>query len=52
MGKLFGEHHRLNCKTVQEAMHAIDVMKGGLRQYLMDCTENNVGFTVQKEKNF
>ena len=48
MGKLFGEHHRLNCKTVQEAMHAIDVMKGGLRQYLMDCTENGVGFTVQK----
>ena len=42
MGKLFGEHHRLNCKTVQEAMHAIDTMKGGLRQYLMDCTENNV----------
>ena len=52
MGKLFGEHHRLNCKTVQEAMHAIDTMKGGLRQYLMDCTENNVKFTVQKGEEF
>jgi predicted phage tail protein len=52
MGKLFGEHHRLNCKTVQEAMHAIDVMKGGLRQYLIDCTENGVGFTVQKGEEF
>ena len=52
MGKLFGEHHRLNCKTVQEAMHAIDMMKGGLRQYLMDCTENDVKFTVQKGEDF
>jgi len=52
MGKLFGEHHRLNCKTVQEAMHAIDTMKGGVRQYLMDCTENNVKFTVQKGEEF
>ena len=52
MGKLFGEKHRLNCKTVQEAMHAIDTMKGGLRQYLMDCTENNVKFTVQKGEEF
>ena len=52
MGKLFGEHHRLNCKTVQEAMHAIDVMKGGMRQYLIDCTENGVKFTVQKGEDF
>ena len=52
MGKLFGEHHRLNCKTVQEAMHAIDTMKGGLRQYLMDCTENGVKITVQKGEEF
>ena len=52
MGKLFGTHHRLNCKTVQEAMHAIDVVKGGLRQYLIDCTENGVKFTVQKGEDF
>ena len=52
MGKLFGEHHRLNVKTVQEAMHAIDTMKGGLRQYLIDCTENNVKFSVQKGEDF
>lgn len=50
MGKLFGEKHRLNCKTVQEAMHAIDVMKGGLRRYLMECTDQNILFTVQKGK--
>lgn len=52
MGELFGEVHRLNCKTVQEAMHAIDTMKGGLRTYLMDCTENGVNFTVQKGEDF
>ena len=50
MGKLFGTKHRLNVKTVQEAMHAIDVMKGGLRRYLMECTDQNILFTVQKGK--
>ena len=52
MGELFGEHHRLNCKTVQEAMHAIDCMKGGLRKYLIDCTDSGVEFTVQKGEEF
>ncbi len=52
MGELFGEVHRLNVKTVQEAMRAIDTMKGGLRTYLMDCTENGVEFTVQKGEDF
>lgn len=52
MGKLFGQHHRLNVKTVQEAMHAVDVMKGGLRQYLIDCTQNGIKFTVQKGEDF
>ena len=33
-------------------MHAIDVMKGDVRQYLIDCTENGVGFTVKKERIF
>ena len=45
MGQLFGTKWRLNCKTIQEAMHAIDCMKGGMRRYLTDCTENGVGFT-------
>jgi len=52
MGQLFGEVHRLNVKTVQEAMNAIDTMKGGLRTYLTDCTENGVEFTVQKGEEF
>ncbi len=48
MGELFGEVHRLNVKTLQEAVHAIDTMKGGLRKYLVDCTENGVKMTVQR----
>lgn len=52
MGELFGEVHRLNVKTVQEAMNAIDIMKGGLRTYLTDCTENGIEFTVQKGEEF
>jgi len=48
MGKLFGEEHRLNVKTIQEAMHAIDVMKGGLRRYIMESMDLGIKFTVQK----
>ena len=48
MGKLFGEEHRLNVKTIQEAMHAIDVMKGGLRRYIMECMDLGINFTVQR----
>jgi predicted phage tail protein len=50
MGKLFGEEHNLNVRSVQEAMHAIDVIKGGLRRYLMECTDQGTLFTVQKGK--
>ena len=52
MGELFGEVHRLNVKTIQEAMNAIDTLKGGLRTYLTDCTENGIEFTVQKGEEF
>ena len=48
MGELFGKEHRLNVKTIQEAMHAIDVMKGGLRRYIMECTDLGIKFTVQR----
>ena len=52
MGELFGEVHRLNVKTIQEAVHAIDTMKGGLKRYLVDCTENGINFTVQRGEEF
>ena len=48
MGKLFGETHKLNVETIQEAMHAIDVMKGGLRRYIMECMDQGIHFTVQR----
>lgn len=48
MGKLFGEKHRLNVQTIQEAMHAIDTMKGGLRRYIMESMDLGIHFTVQK----
>lgn len=52
LGELFGEKHRLNCKTITEAVHAIDTMKGGLRRYLMECTDLGIHFTVQKGETF
>ena len=48
MGELFGKEHNIKCNTIQEAMHAIDCMKGGLRAYLLECTDLGINFTVQK----
>ena len=48
MGKLFGEKHRLNVKTVQDATHAIDCLKGGLRRYILECQDKGIEFSVQK----
>lgn len=53
LGKLFGEHWKLNASTVQEAMHGIDVQRDGkLRQHLVDCTEKGIEFTVQRGEDF
>lgn len=53
MGKLFGEHWRLNASTVREAMNGIDVQREGkLKQYLIDCTEKGIEFTVQRGEDF
>lgn len=53
MGKLFGEHWKLNASTVREAMNGIDVQREGkLKQYLIDCTEKGIEFTVQRGEDF
>jgi len=48
MGELFGREHNIKCNTIQEAMHAIDCMKGGLRAYILECTDLGINFTVQR----
>ena len=50
MGELFGREHHLVCKNVHEAIHALDCMKGDVRRYLMDCTDNKIDFLVKKGK--
>jgi predicted phage tail protein len=51
MGELFGEVWKLNAATVAECMHGIDCQREGkLKQYLMDCTEKGIKFTVQRGK--
>jgi predicted phage tail protein len=53
MGELFGEVWKLNAATVAECMHGIDCQREGkLKQYLMDCTEKGIMFTVQRGKEF
>jgi predicted phage tail protein len=48
MGELFGREHSIKCNTIQEAMNALDCMRGGLRAYLMECTDKGIDFTVQR----
>ena len=51
MGELFGDVWNLNAATVAECMHGIDCQREGkLKQYLMDCTEKGIKFTVQRGK--
>jgi len=53
MGELFGEVWNLNAATVAECMNGIDCQREGkLKQYLLDCTEKGIKFTVQKGKEF
>lgn len=53
MGELFGKVWKLNAATVKEAMHGIDVQREGkLKQYLVNCTEEGIQFTVQKGEEF
>lgn len=48
MGELFGETHKLNVNSIQEAMHALDCLKGGVKRYLMECQDLGIPFTVQR----
>ena len=49
MGELFGDVWNLNAATVAECMHGIDCQREGkLKQYLLDCTEKGIKFTVQR----
>ncbi len=53
MGKLFGEVWRLNAATIKEAMNGIDVQREGkLKQYLIECTEKGIEFSVQRGKDY
>ena len=48
MGKIFGREHKLNVDTVQEAIHALDCIKGGVRKYVLECQDKGIHFSVQK----
>jgi predicted phage tail protein len=51
MGELFGDVWSLNAATVAECMHGIDCQREGrLKEYLLDCTEKGIKFTVQRGK--
>ena len=53
MGELFGKVWKLNAATVAECMHGIDCQREGkLKQYLVDCTEKGIMFTVQRGEEF
>ena len=53
MGELFGDVWNLNAATVAECMHGIDCQREGkMKEYLLDCTEKGIQFTVQRGEEF
>ena len=46
MSTLFGQQYAFGGETVQDAIRCIDANNSGFKQYLMDCHENDIGFSI------
>ena len=51
-GERFGEKWSTNVSTVQDIFKLIECQRDGYRQYMLDCAENGIDFTVQKGEEF
>ena len=52
LGDRFGEVWEVNVTSVAEIFKLIGCNTVGLQQYLIDCTENGIDFTVQQGEEF
>ena len=52
LGKKFGTDWSSSSKTVRDIFKLIDCQVDGLQDYLKDCHERNIGFTIQNGEDF
>ena len=52
MGERFGEKWSMNVANVQDIFKLIECQREGFKQYMLDCVENGVDFTVQRGEEF
>tara|TARA_Y100000592_G_C5450626_1_gene308533 strand:+ start:34 stop:864 length:831 start_codon:yes stop_codon:yes gene_type:complete len=52
LGKKFGTDWSSSSKTVRDIFKLIDCQVDGLQDYLKDCHEKNIGFTIQNGEDF
>ena len=48
MGNRFGEKWSMNVSNAQDIFKLIECQRDGFKQYMLDCVENNIDFTVQR----
>jgi predicted phage tail protein len=51
MGEKFGTHFYFNAPTVQDAIKCLDANFSGLKKYLIDCHNDDIGFEIDVANN-
>ena len=52
LGKKFGSEWTSNSKSMRDIFKLIDCQVDGFKEYLQDCHEKNIGFTIQNGEDF
>ena len=52
LGKKFGSEWTSNSKSMRDILKLIDCQVDGFKEYLQDCHEKNIGFTIQNGEDF
>jgi len=52
LGERFGEKWSMNVDRIHDIFKLIDCQREGYRQYMVDCAENGIDFTVQRGEEF
>jgi len=52
LGKKFGSEWTSNSKSMRDIFKLIDCQVDGFKEYLQDCHEKNIGFTIQNGDDF
>ena len=52
LGDKFGSDWSSNSKSMRDIFKLIDCQVEGFKEYLQDCHEKNIGFTIQNGEDF